>query len=129
MIGWTPRVLRMPGYQTRSRAADSPARRPARRPSARSMQIFVKTIGGKTITSRLEPTDTVNVVQQMVYGKTGVLPDQQRLIFAGQELRDGRRTILDHNIQHESTGKLLLRIRRVVDGTIIDPWRIRPRRH
>ena len=99
------------GLSDNSRAADSPARRPARRPSARSMQIFVKTIGGKTITLEVEPTDTVNVVQQMVYGKTGFLPDQQRLIFAGQELRDGRRTILDHNIQHESMGKLLLRIR------------------
>ena len=56
------------GLSDNSRAADSPARRPARRPSARSMQIFVKTFEGKTITLEVEPTDTVDVVRQMVYG-------------------------------------------------------------
>ena len=54
------------------------------------------------------PTDTVDAVQQMVYGKTGVLPDQQRLIFADQELRDGRH-LSRNNIQNESTGTLLQR--------------------
>ena len=76
----------------------------------KSMQIFVGD-EGKTITLDVEPTDTVDAVQQKVYGKTGVLPDQQRLIFADQELRDGRRTLSDYNIQNESTGTLLQRVR------------------
>ena len=63
-----PEAVRNQFLSDNSRAADSPARRPARRPSARSMQIFVKTFEGKTITLEVEPTDTVDVVRQMVYG-------------------------------------------------------------
>ena len=75
-----------------------------------AMQIFVKTLTGKTITLEVEPGDYISTVKTKIQEKEGIPSDQQRLTYKGKELKGDNETLADHNVQKESTLILTLRL-------------------
>ena len=73
-------------------------------------QLFVKTLTGKTVSVEVEPGESIESVKAKISEKEGVPPEQQRLIFGGQQLADGK-TIDDYDIGDDSTLHLVLRLR------------------
>lgn len=75
-----------------------------------AMQIFIEikvATGNEIITLEVEPTDRIEDIKVMIYDKKGILPADQKLIFANKQLEDGN-TLQDYSIQKDSTLRLVI---------------------
>ena len=75
----------------------------------RPMQIFVKTLTGRTITLNVAETDRIELIREMIWDSEQVLPSQQRLLYGGKQLEDGK-DLGDYSALGESTVYLVLRL-------------------
>ena len=78
--------------------------------NASAMQIFVKTLTGKTITLEVEPGDSISAVKTKIQKKEGIPPANQQLTYQGKLLENDNETLADHHVQKESTLHLKLRL-------------------
>ncbi|CAM9486805.1 unnamed protein product [Chrysoparadoxa australica] len=75
------------------------------------MQLFVKTLTGKTVTVDVEPGDSIDTLKHKIQEKEGIPPEQQRLIFGGKQLQGADKTLADYEIEEGTTLNLVLRLR------------------
>lgn len=74
------------------------------------MQIFIKTITGRTVVLDADPSDIVRRIKEKLLEKDGIPIDSQRLIFSGKHLENDH-PLSDYGIQTESTLHLVLYLR------------------
>jgi ubiquitin len=80
------------------------------------MEVFVKSISGKTIKLEVKPCDTIDYVTRLIQLKVGVDYKHQRLLYAGKQL-ESERSLFDYNVKPEATLHLVLRLRGGMDST------------